>query len=347
MSPSILTVSLLPLALLSIISGIIFAIHPEFRDADTANGFWLATFFVIGPMGLVLAICLVVARWEERQGFPRLDRVVLGLTAIGLLLYLWGLVCIRVDLYHLERSLESTPSTQSLNRSHLFQGSATSGEIGLIREELITKWEAVNSFSADFAVSSYLHMDHAKGPSETTGTIKWTKTASGSAYRIYAHESYAIEPSGEGSERTFESVTSYDGQTVRVWTRREGDEGFSLTHESKSSNDSHAALLVGGKALFKELTDGASLVFKGSDYVGDEPVYVFESVFRESVEIGGATSTRGIAHVCTDTGIPIRSELVGDDDRSISTLSYSNVETNIEMDLPTFSRPPSPDDIGL
>jgi hypothetical protein len=86
-SPSIFCIVILPLAVLSMASAVVFVTHKGGTSDDTVPAFWLYMFLAGSPCAASLSGILFHARRHDRTPLAKIDRVAISLAAISALVF--------------------------------------------------------------------------------------------------------------------------------------------------------------------------------------------------------------------------------------------------------------------
>ncbi len=106
--PKFLSWALIPVGLLWLVSAAVHGVHYRSGALESIPSFWLAMFYVGGPIVLFVAVTLVTIRRRERSPFERIDRIALSVAGLGALAFVGTLAVMLLELQRLKRESPNT-----------------------------------------------------------------------------------------------------------------------------------------------------------------------------------------------------------------------------------------------
>jgi uncharacterized membrane protein YcjF (UPF0283 family) len=107
--PKLLTWTVIPVGLLWLVSAAVHGFHYHAGALESVPSFWLAMFYVGGPIVLFIAAMLITIRRRERSSFERIDRVALLVAGLGAVVFAGTLAVMLLELRRLNHELPNHP----------------------------------------------------------------------------------------------------------------------------------------------------------------------------------------------------------------------------------------------
>ena len=104
---------LIPLGVLWLVSGVVHGIHFHNGALNSVPSFWLAMFYVGGPIVLFIAGMLITIRRRERTRFAPVDRVSLWIATVGVVVFAGTLALMLLEIQRLKH-----PSRNPVTNTH-------------------------------------------------------------------------------------------------------------------------------------------------------------------------------------------------------------------------------------
>ena len=187
--------------------------------------------------------------------------------------------------------------------------------------ELTTRWDELQAFSA--VVHTELPQGAGKpGKTQGNGTYEWSKRGEKRLIRFYLVNTIRIETGEAKVLRTAEILNFvYDGEYL--YSQLQQPRTFKQTTKSRYEPD--RVLQIGGKELFRDLSENNSLKLQPEEMLNGRASYVIEAT--------PTTGTRSSIHYF-DKQTGVRSRMIERDETGKATLTLTLSEFNTS---PEFS----------